>query len=437
MPDFQSPPSANASASSPGSALLSRADALAAMLDGVTPVPVETLSLGDVFAADTLGRVAAAPVVAGVSQPNADVSAMDGYAVRFADAAEGARLQVIGQAPAGCVFPGPISDNQTVRIFTGGVVPSGADHVVIQEDTVRDGDWVTITNAQAKPRHIRRAGLDFATGDALVPAGAVLGPAQWAAAAAGNVGSVSVYRRPKVALLANGDELRVPGVGDVQIGDTLSSSPYALAGLVRAWGAEPLSLGIAEDSLGDIRRRIRDGVAAGADVIVPIGGASVGDHDHMKEAFAAEGAQRVFSKIALRPGKPTWCAQWPTSAGSDGTRPCVVLGLPGNPASALVCAQLFLKPLLYALTGRDGRSAITWGAATLTQDVGPNGPRETFVRAKVGQNQAGQMHIAPEGGQDSAMVTPFLSANALLHRPIGDEPRPAGTVVPYVDLMAN
>ncbi|MEM7767178.1 MAG: gephyrin-like molybdotransferase Glp [Pseudomonadota bacterium] len=397
----------------PTTGLISVDDALAAILAHRQAPATETAPL---YAA--LGRTLAAPLVAQVTQPPLAVSAMDGYAVRHSDVATaGATLRVIGEAPAGKPFPGAIASGEAVRIFTGGAIPDGADHVVIQENVTAHatqgdpGAQINIAAPEAGPRHIRPAGLDFSRGDTLALTGTTLSPAHLAAAAAANHSHLPVLRRPRVALLANGDELREPGSA-LAPGEIIASSRYSLAGLIRDWGGEPVDLGIAADSVTAIQRAVTG--ADSADIIVPVGGASVGDHDHMRHAFDGLGAETIFAKVAVKPGKPTWFARL-------GARQRV-LGLPGNPASALVCAHLFLKPLI---TGDSARRV----RARLTHALTPHVGREAFLRAQLNVSSTGALEITPATNQDSALIHPFLTANALIRRGAQDPARTPGDPV--------
>ena len=322
---------------------------------------------------------------------------MDGYAVRLSDVAiSGAALTLIGEAPAGTPFGGQLQAGEAVRIFTGAEVPRGADHVVVQEVTSRDGDIVTIGEAYAKAANIRKAGIDFTTDDLLISAGALIGPAELAIAAAANHKGLSVFKRPKVALLANGDELKLPG-SSLGHGEIINSNPAALGALITQWGGEPIDLGIAPDSLEAIQTYIQK--ASTADIIVPIGGASVGDHDHMRAAFKGLGFEPVFEKVAIKPGKPTWFAKKDAQC---------VLGLPGNPASALVCAHIFLRQLI-----NPDRQPI-WQTAKLNTKLKGNGPRASFLRAYVKGNEKGELIVTPMANQDSSLLTPFLNTNAFI-----------------------
>lgn len=376
------------------SGLISVADAVLA-IDTFRPKPeTETVPLEQ-----ALGRLISAPVIAQRTHPPAAMSAMDGYAVRLDDVRqEGARLRVIGEAPAGHPYEGKLQAGETVRVFTGSVVPDGADHIVIQENVTRMDNQIQVHQAADQPRHIRDAGIDFNRGDELIASGTRLGPTHLSVIAASNNATISAVRRLTVGLLSNGDELRPPGA-ELGPGEIINSNPYTLTALVEAWGGEVVNLGIAGDRREDIIARIK--ARPDIDVFVPIGGASVGDHDHMKDAFAALGFETVFSKVAVRPGKPTWFSKRDSS---------VVLGLPGNPASALVCAHLFLAPLL----GVSWADRITTGR--LTASVSKNGAREHFVRSQATLTTNGAISISPYANQDSSLLHPFLSCNALLRR---------------------
>lgn len=378
-------------------------------------LPAETVRL-----ADAAGRRLATPVAARVSQPPADVSSMDGYAVRFADMRPGAKLKLIGESRASAPFAGPVGYREAVRIFTGAHIPDGANHVLIQEDAKRDGDFVDVAHDQPRAENIRRKGRDFSAGHTLVPAGLRLTSGAIALVAAGNVGEVSVRRRPRLALLANGDELVEAG-SDLALGQVTNSIAPALAALAAGWDAETHLLGVARDDQADVRRRI---ASAEADVIVSIGGASVGDYDVVRPAFAAEGFAPVFEKIAVKPGKPTWF-----SASADR----LALGLPGNPAAALVTARLFLRPLLEALTGAADEPANP-PRAHLARPLPPTRDREDYLRAIVAIGADGRAIAAPAEDQDSSLLHPFLAANALIRRPPQSGPAQEGDLVEIVML---
>lgn len=361
---------------------------------------------------EALGRTLAGPLISKVSRPPEAVSAMDGYAVRLSDVASpNATLTIIGAAPAGTPFEAPLKSGQAVRIFTGGQIPQNADHVIPQEVTATDGKTVTIANAYTQSQNVRKAGIDFVEGAQILPSGARIGPAALAVAAAANYDELTVFIQPKVALLANGDELKSPGT-QLARGQIVNSNPPALAALIRAWGAEPIDLGIASDSVADIQAHIER--AKTADIIVPVGGASVGDHDYMQAAFAGLGFENIFSKIAVRPGKPTWFA-------AKGRQR--VLGLPGNPASALVCAHLFLAPLINPASGHK------LSPAALGTDLPANGPRTSFLRAQASIDESGRLIATAAKNQDSSLLTPFLTANCLIARAPNTPALPAGAPI--------
>lgn len=344
-----------------------------------------------------LGRILHEPVFARATLPPADVSAMDGYAVRFSDVERvGAILTLIGESPAGQPFDGAVGEHQAVRIFTGGTLPDGADHVLIQEHAVRQNSRVTVSTAQSRPRHIRRKGLDFCAGDCVLQAGVTLGAAELAMASAANHASLQVTVRPKVAIITSGSELRAPGSA-LGPGEVINSNATAIAALVRLWGGDPIDAGLAPDQIDAIIERVKQ-AARSCDIIVAIGGASVGDHDLMRAAFGALGAQMVFEKVAVRPGKPTWHARL-------GATP--VLGLPGNPATAYVCAHLFLARML---GGKDVQGLMK---ARLTHDLPANGAREAYIRARFEDSVDGRT-VTVLDQQDTALLHPFLQANCLI-----------------------
>jgi molybdopterin molybdotransferase len=375
---------------------------------------VETIPL-----AAAEGRRLAEPVLAQVNQPPADVSAMDGYAVRHADMKIGAVLKVTGESRAGVPFAGVISHGEAVRIFTGAHVPKGADHILIQEDAKRDGDIVAVTFEQPRRENIRRIGLDFPKGKKLVPAGRVMTEGAISLAAAGNIGHVTVSRAPRVGVLANGDELVAPGT-DLAPGQVVNSIQPALLALIRRWGAIPLDLGLSRDTEADVRQRI----SASCDVIVSIGGASVGDYDVVRTAFAAEGFAPVFEKVAMKPGKPTWFSA---------REHILALGLPGNPAAAMVTAQLFLRPLIDALACAPAEPVVRIRAATSTALLSA-GSREEYLRSILTIDTDGRAHVQAAENQDSSLLSPFLTANALIRRPAGAPAAASGDLVDIVML---
>ncbi len=382
--------------------LISLDEARALLLAGIDPVDAETLPI-----ASCGGRTLAADIVAIRDQPPDPVSAMDGYAVGSDEARIGAVLTVIGEAPAGAPFGGSVTPGTAVKIATGGVVPPGAGRIVVQEIVEREGSRIRIAAAPGAATFVRAAGCDFGAGEILIHAGEELTPARIGLAAAANFGALEVRRRPRVALLASGDELREPGSA-LEAGISVNSAAYALAELVAAWGGIPIRHPI----LPDDRARCEEALRAadlGADIIVPIGGASVGERDVLRPLIQASGARTIFERIAVQPGKPCWHARF-----GDGR---LVLGLPGNPASAFVCAHLLLKPLLRALLGRADREPRFFAA--LTRNLPEGGSREVWWRARVGADAEGQLRVEPDARLDSSLQTPLAAANALVRRPPG------------------
>jgi molybdopterin molybdotransferase len=388
--------------------LLPVAEALARVLAGAAPLPEEWIPVG---ASD--GRVLTRDLVSGRSQPPDDMSSMDGYAVRSADLP--GVLSIIGESAAGRGFAGSVSAGTAVRIFTGAPVPAGADAIVMQEETRRDGDQVAVTTAVRAGQFIRRRGLDFTEGLTGLAAGTLMNPRRLALAAAMNHATVPVHRRPRVAILSTGDELVEPGTapGPDQI---VSSNALALAAIVRRAGGEPTMLGIAPDRLAETLARVRSARETGHDVLVTSGGASVGEYDLMREVIAAEGAAPGFWKIAMRPGKPLMMAD---------LGPMRLLGLPGNPVASFVCATLFLRPLLFRLGGRSDAGDPT-EEAVLGTDVGPNDLRADHLRATLA-NRDGRLVATPFAVQDSSMIRVLAEADALVLRPPHAPAAAAGT----------
>jgi molybdopterin molybdotransferase len=363
-----------------------------------------------------LGRILAEPLIARVSLPPAHVSAMDGFAVRLADTgAVAAKLDLIGEASAGTPFEGIVGEHNAVRIFTGGVMPKGADHVLIQEHADLSDGKVIVKAAQSGHRHIRTAGSDFTLGQTLIETGKKLGPADLGLAAAANHKALRVLRPPRIALMANGDELKPPGT-ELSHGQIVSSTPTALAALIRSWGFEVDMLGIAEDTIESLHARIDAG--ADADILVPIGGASVGDKDLVKASFLRLGFQPVFEKILVKPGKPTWF-------GTLGRQR--VLGLPGNPAATFIGAALYLRTLIGLSDGLELIEAET------RLDLPENGSRETFVQASL-TFQSGRISVRALPRQSSAAVSGLAKANCLIRRAAGAQAVSSGDLVSVVML---
>lgn len=389
--------------------------ARARMLADACLLGVETVDLGQ-----TLGRTLAAAIDADRDQPPFAASAMDGWAIRRIDLTAKAGFRVAGESAAGHGYPGPIGPGEAVRIFTGAPVPTGADLVVIQEEAIRDGDVVRFTTDDDPRSNIRPAGGDFRSGDRLIEAGVRLDPWRLSLAAAAGRASLTVARRPRVAILATGDELVQPG-GDPAPDQIFESGSIALAALVETWGGSAIRLTAAADDAAAIAAALAD---VEADLIVTVGGASVGDHDLVKPAMNLLGLSLRVETVAVRPGKPTWFG-----ALSDGRR---VLGLPGNPASALVCAELFLRPLLAALSGRDSTPVLT--AARLAAPLPANGPREHWMRAALSIDAEGRAIAQGFADQDSSLVSVFSRADALIRRPVNAGPAAAGDIVEVLSL---
>lgn len=382
--------------------LMPVADALAAVLASADALPEEMAPL-----LDGHRRVLARDLAARRTQPPQAMSAMDGYAIRGADAtAPGTRLRVIGEVAAGRPLDRTLGAGEAIRIFTGGVVPAGADTVVIQEDTTRDGDVVILKEPAKHGRHIRAAGIDFCEGDVLLRAGTRLTDRDLALAASMNHPHLPLRKRPRVAMLATGDELLMPG-STPGPGQILYSNGYALHALARDEGAETIDLGIAADTLEATTTAIRRAKDLGVDVLVTTGGASAGDHDMVLRGLEAEGVEMSFWKIAMRPGKPMMHGRLGELR---------VIGLPGNPVSSYVCAFLFMVPLIRALSGRRDVEHLRDGAV-LGRAVGGNDSREDYLRASLSFDAMGRLVATAVERQDSSLLGHLAKAEALLIRP--------------------
>jgi len=399
--------------------MISVEEARARILKDLATLPDEWVSLSD-----AAGRVLAADIRARLTQPPADVSAMDGYGVRAADCATvPASLRVVGNAPAGHPFAGRVGPGEAVRLFTGSVIPDGADAVVIQEDTAREGDRVTIREASAVGRHIRKRGLDFAEGELALAAPRRLTARDIGFAAAANHPWLPVRRRPRVALLATGDEIVMPGE-PLGPGGIVSSNTHALAALVRAAGGEAVNLGIAADTPEALA-----GFAAGlqqADLIVTTGGASVGEHDLIQQVLEPLGLAVDFWKVAMRPGKPL-------IAGSFRGTP--MLGLPGNPVSAMVCGVLFIMPALARLLGLADTAPPTI-RVRLAVPLKANDVRADHLRATLAPGPDGVPEATPFPVQDSSMMSRLARADCLVLRAPHAPPAAAGEMAEAVPLAA-
>ena len=376
----------------------------------VSPLPYEYIELRHAN-----GRILAKDVTAKRDQPPFAASAMDGYAVKTADAHAGATLRVIGEAAAGHRYNGTFANGETVRIFTGAPLPDGADRVVIQEDVTRKGDMITLSDTLEMKSHVRPAGGDFITGDR-IKSPRLLTPSDIALLASMNIDTVPVTRRPIVAIIATGDELVQPGEapGPDQI---IASNSFGIAALVENLGAKARLLPIARDNAPALR--LAFDLAKESDLIITIGGASVGDHDLVGAVAQDQGMQRAFYKIAMRPGKPLM-------AGRLGD--AVMVGLPGNPVSAMVCGHVFVAPLIQKMLGL-GTKPTSRETAKLATDIGSNGPREHYMRA----------HLDKDGvtifeRQDSALLTVLADSNCLAIRPKHDPAQTKGNSIEIIRL---
>jgi molybdopterin molybdotransferase len=393
-------------------ALMPVTEALSAVLAGAEPLPEDMVGLDAAHR-----RVLARDLAALRTQPPQAMSAMDGYAVRSADASEVAtRLKVIGEVAAGRPFEKTVGKGEAVRIFTGGVVPAGADAIIIQEDTVVEDAGITITEAAVAGRHIRPAGIDFRKGDVLLARGTRLTDRDLSLAAGMNYAELPVRRRPKVAILATGDELVMPGSAPGP-GQIVYSNGYALRALARQEGSETIDLGISADTVEATALGLRRARYSGADILITTGGASVGDHDLVKQSLEAEGVAIAFWRIAMRPGKPMMHGRLGALR---------VIGLPGNPVSSYVCGFLFLVPLIRALSGRtDVHHAHE--TALLGREVAANDIRQDYLRARLEVRKDGELIATPVDHQDSSLLANLAAARALVIRPPFAAAAPAGS----------
>lgn len=391
--------------------MLSVAEARARMLAALAPLAAEEVALEAAY-----DRVLAAPVHARRDQPPFDASAMDGYAL--ASAADARDFAIVGESAAGRAFARGLGDGEAIRISTGAPMPAGADGVLIQEDAHVEG--ARLRNAKvARGRHVRPRGGDFRAGAMLLEAGRRLDPIAVALAATAGAATLSVTRRPRITILAGGDELVSPG--DAATADQIyESGSFALVGLARRWGGEARRGQRWPDDEAAILEHARAALGA-CDLLVIVGGASVGPHDHARAALQRAGLDLLVTKVAVRPGKPTWF-------GVAGSTP--VLGLPGNPASALVCAVLFLRPAIAHLLGADAAASTAPTRATLAQPLSANGDRETYLRASL--DGTGRLHAFAD--QDSSLLSVFAQSNALILRPPHAPAAPEGACVPYLPL---
>jgi len=381
--------------------LISVEEALSRVLANVEPLPAQSVPLTKAY-----GRVLAVDLQALRTQPPADVSAMDGYAVRAADvAAIPARLKVVGEVAAGHPFSGSIGPRQAARIFTGGILPAGADAIVIQENTAREDDTVVVTVSAARGKHVRVEGLDFRRGAVLLHQGRRLSDRDLALAAAMNHARMRVHRAPRLAVLATGDELVMPG-SDLNPGEIVYSNGYSTMAIAAREGCEVLDLGIVPDRVGDTVAAVRRARELGSDILVTSGGASVGDYDLVQSSLGQEGLALSFWKVALRPGRPMLHGRLGSMH---------VLGLPGNPVSAYVCSVLFLVPLLRRLAGRSDIEPVL-ESAVLGRDLPQNDERADYLRAELSSGPDGLLVATPALLQDSSMLCPLAAADCLLVR---------------------
>ena len=373
---------------------------------------------------DALGRVLGEDLSARRTQPPLSVSAMDGYAVKSSDITKiPINLKVIGSVPAGTRFSGAVTKGNTVRIFTGAPIPEGADAIVIQENTERLDDSVIVKETVKSGRYIRKAGLDFKYGDVLLKKGTILNARHIGLAAAMNISWLKVKIQPRIAILATGNEIALPG--DILDETTIvSSNNYALEGLVKACGGSPLTLGIAEDNIDSISMMVDSAIRAGSDIIVTTGGASVGDHDLVQKALGQNGLKVDFWQIAMRPGKPL-------IFGYINSTP--MLGFPGNPVSSMVCGELFLKSAIFKLLGIPNiEPAIE--TAILGRDLNKNDNREDYLRATLDITNDGTLVANPFLIQDSSMFSRLAQADCLIVRAPGAPQAFSGEKVNYISL---
>ncbi|MGC6453834.1 MAG: gephyrin-like molybdotransferase Glp [Candidatus Puniceispirillaceae bacterium] len=391
------------------------------ILEGLGPGDAETCLL-----ADAIGRILASDVASRLSLPPEAVSAMDGYAAREADCgSQGASLTRIGESAAGRPWDGALDTGQAVRIFTGAVVPEGADCVILQEDvdapSEENGTVITITEAPRKGQFIRPAGLDVTAGKIILTAGTTMSARLISLATSAGHSEISVWRRPHIGVLSTGDELVVPGTTPGR-GQIISSNATYLSAFIRACGAVPVDLGIARDRAGAVLERVR-AAPIPLDMVVTTGGASVGTHDHLVSDLTSAGGELGFWKIAMRPGKPLLHGR------IDGTP---LLGLPGNPVSSAVCANIFLRPAIARLSGGDHHPQLI--AATLTEDLRENDRRQDYLRSGLDFSDDGLPMVTPARKQDSSMISIYAKANALIVRPPFDPAKSAGDTVMVMRL---
>ena len=405
-------------------AMMTVEEALARVIaSGAPPLEEEKVALEQAY-----GRVLARDLGALRTQPPFPNSAMDGYALRAADTTSApTTLTLIGESAAGRSFEGAVGPGEAVRIFTGAPMPAGADAIVIQEDVERDEKRIRLSSATPVGDNLRHAGMDFREGESLIPAGRRLSPRDVALAAAANHTALAVRRRARVAILATGDELVAPG-GSLGPAQMIASNNFAVAGVVEAYGGVAVDLGIAVDEVGAMKAAVERARDARADVLVTLGGASVGDYDLVQQALVSSGMELGFWRIAMRPGKPLMHGR---------LGPMRILGLPGNPTSSMVCSILFLRPLLRALHGEPDPGADPSQTARLAVDLPANGVRQDYMRASLSLGADGILVATPASAQDSSLVKTMAGADGLIVRPPQAEPAKAGEacrVIPFHGL---
>lgn len=391
--------------------MISVSEALDTLFALVRPVTPEQIPLSQAN-----GRVLSKPATARRDQPPFAASAMDGYAVKSSDIQPGSRLRVVGEAAAGHAYDGRLNSGEALRIFTGAPLPAGADRVIIQEDVARQGAFIALGQNLDQKSHVRPRGADFKAGHEMV-APRRLGPRDIALLAAMNVDQVTVARQPVVAILSTGDELLMPGETP-RPDQIIASNSFGLHAMLSEIGCDARLLPIARDNEESLRTAFS--LCEDADLVLTIGGASVGDHDLVGQVTADLGMERAFYKIAMRPGKPLMAGRLKTGP--------MMIGLPGNPVSAMVCGTVFVTPVIRAMQGL-GKAPAPERTAPLGDDIGANGPREHYMRA---QFRDGQLHV--EERQDSALLSVLAEANALVIRPPHDPARAAGDIARFIQI---
>jgi molybdopterin molybdotransferase len=389
--------------------------ALERVRSAARPLSTETVAVHE-----AARRVLAAPVVARIASPRSDVSAMDGYAVRDSDLHElPARLRVAGESFAGARWDGTVAAGECVRIFTGAPIPAGADRVVIQENVRREGDLAVIEEFPGTARHVRERGGDFEEGEELLPAGRLLDGRAIVAAAAADIAELEVFSRPRLFILSTGDELAQPGMAAREPDAVPESVSLGIAAMASEWGAAVTGRQRLRDELGAMEQSAVRALAE-ADLVVVTGGASVGEKDFAKAMFEPLGLDLLFSKVSMKPGKPVWLGRKGDS---------LVMGLPGNPTSALVTARLLLAPLLAGMSGRDAGEALRWRTATLAVPLGECGERETFHRARLAGDKVEILAF-----QDSSAQKALAEADLLVRQSANSPAIPAGGEVRVLDF---